>query len=110
MKHFIFTILSFLILCCENDNSTVKVYGADKYIETITGLTCEKAIVTDNGFLVIAIDAIQGTDYNSLASQFLDEAQNEGVSGLKGVYIVDIKNCQFGDGWVTGDRIGRAHK
>lgn len=110
MKHFIFIILSFLILGCTNSNSTAKVSGADKYIETITGFTCEKAIVTDNGFLVIAIDAIQGTDYNSLASQFLDEAQNEGVSGLKGVYIVDIKNCQFGDGWVTGDRIGKAYK
>lgn len=108
MKLLFYATLLIIVISCSN--STVKVYGADGYIETITGFTCEKAIVTDNGFLVIAIDAIQGTDYNSLASQFLDEAQNEGVSGLKGVYIVDIKNCQFGDGWVTGDRIGRAYK
>lgn len=37
MKHFIFIILSFLILGCGNGNSTVKVSGADGYIETITG-------------------------------------------------------------------------
>lgn len=108
MKLLFYATLLIIVISCSN--STVKVYGADGYIETITGFTCEKAIVTDNGFLVIAIDAIQGTDYNSLASQFLDETQNEGVSGLKGVYIVDIKNCQIGDGWVTGDRIGRAYK
>ena len=108
MKLFFYATLLIIVISC--GNSTVKVSGADGYIETITGFTCEKAIVTDNGFLVIAIDAIQGTDYNSLASQFLDEAQNEGVAGLKGVFIVDIKNCQFGDGWVTGDRIGKAYK
>lgn len=30
-----------------------------------------------------------------VASQFLDEAKSQGVIGLKGVYIVDSKNCQF---------------
>lgn len=92
----------------ENQKSEHQVTGADKYIETITGFTCEKAIVTDNGFLVIAIDAISENGYDSLASQFLNEAKKEGVSGLKGVMIVDSKNCQFQKGAVVGKRIGKA--
>ena len=39
----------------------------------------------------------------------LEDALNKGLN-IKGVYIVDIKDCQIGDGWVTGDRIGKAYK
>ena len=44
------------------------------------GFTCEKATVTDNGYLVIAIDAESASGYDTLASQFLEEAKKEGVS------------------------------
>ena len=44
-----------------------------------------------------------------LASQFLDEAKDEGVEGLKGVLIVDIKNSKFESGAVAGKRIGKAY-
>lgn len=86
-----------------------EVTGADRYINTITGLTCEKAAVTDNGYLVVAIDADSGSGYDILASQFLEEAKREGVEGLKGVLIVDSKNCQFQQGAVVGKRIGKAY-
>ena len=92
----------------ENSKSENQVTGADKYIETITGFTCVKATVTDNGFLIIAIDATSESGYDFLASQFLDEAKKEGVSGLKGVMIVDSQNCQFQKGAVVGKRIGKA--
>lgn len=92
----------------ESSKSENQVTGADKYIETITGFTCEKATVTDNGFLIIAIDAVSESEYDSLALQFLNEAKKEGVSGLKGVMIVDSKNCQFQKGAVVGKRIGKA--
>ena len=52
-----------------------EITGADKYINTITGFTCEKATVTDNGYLVIAIDAESASGYDTLASQFLEEAK-----------------------------------
>lgn len=79
---------------------------AQKYIDVITGFTCDKAALTDGNYLVVAIDAV-GSDYDLLAFQFLEEAKSEGLT-VKGVYIVDSKDCQFGDGWVKGDRIGKA--
>ena len=48
--------------------------------------------------------------YDTLASQFLEEAKKEGVSGLKGVLIVDIKNSKFEQGAVVGKRIGKAYE
>ena len=83
--------------------------SVQEYIDIITGFTCEKAALTDNGFLVIAIDATSDSGYDFLASQFLNEAKAEGVTGLKGVLIVDIKNCEFQKGAVVGKRIGKAY-
>lgn len=108
MKQILF-LLSIMFLC-SCGNSKVEVKGADKYIETITGFTCEKAAVTDNGYLIIAIDANQDSGYDMLASQFLTEAKNEGVTGLKGAMIVDIKEAKFEQGAVIGKRIGKAYK
>ena len=39
-----------------------------------------------------------------------EEAKKEGVSGLKGVLIVDIKNAKFEQGAVVGKRIGKAYE
>jgi len=108
MKQFLFLIV-IILMNTSCGNSKVEVTGADKYINVITGFTCKKAAVTDNGYLVIAIDAIGTTNYDKLASQFLAESKREGVKGLKGVLIVDIKNCQFQEGAVTGKRIGKAY-
>ena len=60
--------------------------------------------------IVIAIDAESASGYDTLASQFLEEAKKEGVSGLKGVLIVDIKNSKFEQGAVVGKRIGKAYE
>ena len=53
-------------------NSKTEVTGAEEYIKTISGLTCEKTAVTDNGMLIIAIDATSDKGYDNLASQFFD--------------------------------------
>lgn len=108
MRNILFLLSTVILFSC--GNSKVEVTGADRYIETITGFTCEKAAVTDNGYLIIAIDADQDSGYDMLASQFLEEAENEGVTGLKGAMIVDIKNARFEQGAVIGKRIGKAYK
>lgn len=82
---------------------------ADNYINTITGFTCAKAMLTDNDFLIIAIDPVSDSNYDFLASQFLDEAKTEGLTWIKGVKIVDVKNSEFQQGTVVGDRIGEAY-
>lgn len=107
MKHIFLLIISIALFSCGNGKT--EVTGADKYIDVITGFTCEKAAVTDNGYLIIAIDATSDSEYDMLASQFLDEAKREGVKGLRGVLIVDSKNCQFQKGAVVGKRIGKAY-
>lgn len=89
MKKILFLMIIIITFSCGGGKT--EITGADKYINTITGFTCEKATVTDNGYLVIAIDAESASGYDTLASQFLEEAKKEGVSGLKGVLIVDIK-------------------
>lgn len=108
MKKILFLLVAIMAFSC--GESKTKVTGADKYIDVITGFTCEKAAVTDNGYLVIAIDASSDSGYDMLASQFLEEAKKEGVSGLKGVLIVDIKNAKFEQGAVVGKRIGKAYE
>ena len=108
MRNILFSLILIIAFSC--GESKTEVTGADKYIETITGFICEKAVVTDNGYLIIAIDAESASGYDALASQFLEEAKKEGVSGLKGVLIVDIKNAKFEQGAVVGKRIGKAYE
>ena len=108
MRNILFSLILIIAFSCGGGKT--EITGADKYINTITGFTCEKATATDNGYLVIAIDAESASGYDTLASQFLEEAKKEGVSGLKGVLIVDIKNSKFEQGAVVGKRIGKAYE
>ena len=73
MRNILFSLILIIAFSC--GESKTEVTGADKYIETITGFTCEKAVVTDNGYLIIAIDAESASGYDALASQFLEEAK-----------------------------------
>ena len=65
--------------------------------------------LTDANILVLAVDAYPGANFDVFAKTYLDNAISKGLD-IEGVAIVDVKNCQIGDGWVTGDRIGRAFK
>lgn len=94
--------------CSGGSKTEVNREAADRYITTIIGLTCEKAIITEDGYLAVGIDANAESGYDGLASQFLSEAKREGVTGLKGCYVVDTKNATFYPSTVVGKRIGRA--
>ena len=118
MKKILFLLFAGALFSCSspkkkvievNETNETRTTSAEEYINTITGFTCEKATITDNGYLIIAIDATSDEGYDNLASQFLDEAKREGVTGLKGCAIVDIKNAKFEQGAVVGKRIGKAY-
>lgn len=85
MKKILFLLFIEVLLSCGSSNT--EVAGAEEYIKTISGFTSEKAIVTDNGMLIIVIDTVSDKGYDYLACLFLDEAKREGVTGLNGCAI-----------------------
>ena len=68
-----------------------------------------KATITDAQMLIIAVDAVKGANFDIFAQTYLQEATRKNIN-IKGCLIVDIKNCQFQNGAVTGKRIGKAYK
>ena len=107
----IFTF-SLLIFSCGNDKpSQEQKAKANRYVQSLVDadIGIYKGELTDANFLILAVDAYSGANFDAYARTYLEEAQRKGLE-VKGVYIVDIKNCQFGDGWVSGDRIGKAFK
>lgn len=101
----------FLMGCGNSKPSQEQKDKAARYIQSLVDneIGIYKGELTDANFLILAVDAYSGANFDTYARTYLEEAQSKGLE-IKGVYIVDIKNCQFGDGWVTGDRIGRAYK
>lgn len=97
--------------CGGNKPSQGQKDKADRYVQSLVDadIGIYKGELTDANFLILAVDAYSGANFDSYARTYLEEAQSKGLE-IKGVYIVDIKNCQFGDGWVSGKRIGRAYK
>lgn len=104
-------LCSFLFSCGENKPSQEQKDKADRYVQSLVDadIGIYKGELTDANFLILAVDAYSGANFDAYARTYLEEAQRKGLE-IKGVYIVDIKDCQFGDGWVSGDRIGKAFK
>ena len=102
-KTLLFALFLSLTSCGGNRPSQEQKDKADRYVQSLVDadIGIYKGELTDANFLILAVDAYART--------YLEEAQGKGLE-IKGVYIVDIKNCQFGDGWVSGDRIGKAFK
>ena len=112
MKQILLLILSTaLISCGSNKPSSEQKELSEKYIEDLVdaGINIYGGELTDANFLVLAVAAFAGSNFDIFAKTYLEDALNKGLN-IKGVYIVDIKDCQIGDGWVTGDRIGKAYK
>ena len=112
MKKILLTILAISLFSCRgNKPSQEQKDKADRYVQNLVDadIGIYKGELTDANFLVLAVDALSGANFDAYALTYLEEAQRKGLE-IKGVYIVDIKDCQFGDGWVTGDRIGKAFK
>lgn len=108
---FIIALLLLLFSCGNNKPSQEQKDRADRYVQSLVDadIGIYKGELTDANFLILAVDAYSGANFDAYARTYLEEAQGKGLE-IKGVYIVDIKNCQFGDGWVSGDRIGKAFK
>lgn len=104
-------LIMLLASCGSNKPSQEQKDKADRYVQSLIDaeIGIYQGELTDANFLVLAVDALSGANFDAYALTYLEEAQRKGLE-IKGVYIVDIKDCQFGDGWVTGDRIGKAFK
>ena len=112
MKKILLTILAISLFGCGgNKPSQEQKDKADRYVQSLVDadIGIYKGELTDANFLILAVDAYSGANFDAYARTYLEEAQGKGLE-IKGVYFVDIKNCQFGDGWVSGDRIGKAFK
>lgn len=103
--------ISLFISCGSNKPSQEQKDKAERYIQSLVDaeIGIYKGELTDANFRILAVDAYSGANFDAYARTYLEEAQRKGLE-IKGAYIVDIKDCQFGDGWVTGDRIGKAYK
>lgn len=113
MKNLLVPVLLAILFfsCGSNKPSQEQKDKADRYVQSLVDaeIGIYQGELTDANFLVLAVDAYPGANFDVYARTYLEEAQRKGLE-IKGVYIVDIKDCQFGDGWVTGDRIGKAFK
>lgn len=112
MKEIVLIILTISFFSCgSNKPSQEQKDKADRYVQSLVDaeIGIYKGELTDANFLILAVDAYPGASFDAYARTYLEEAQSKGLE-IKGVYIVDIKNCQFGDRWVSGDRIGKAFK
>lgn len=107
----IFVLFCTLASCGSNKPSPEQKELSEQYIEGLVdaGINIYGGELTDANILVLAIDAMPGANFDIFAKTYLEDALNNGLN-VKGVAIVDINDCQIGDGWVTGDRIGRAYK
>lgn len=113
MKNLLVPVLLAILFfsCGSNKPSQEQKDKADRYVQSLVDaeIGIYQGELTDANFLVLAVDAYPGANFDVYARTYLEEAQSKGLD-IKGVYIVDINDCQFGDGWVTGDRIGKAFK
>ena len=104
-------LISTLVLALASCGSSADYTQAKEYATTLIDkdLGIYNATVTDVGMLVIAVDAAPGANFDIFAKSYLEEAINAGTN-VKGCLIVDVKDCQFMDGAVTGKRIGKAYR
>lgn len=111
MRKILFILLAGVLLSCGSGKPTEEQKEkARRYVETLVnmGVNIYDGQLTDANMLVLAVDAYPGANFDVYAQTYLDDVKRHGIN-VEGVLIVDIKDCQFGDGWVTGKRIGKAY-
>lgn len=109
MKKFI--LVSAMLLLLFSCGSSKNYEQAKQYAATLIDkeVGIYNATVTDAGMLVIAVDAYPGTNFDIFAKSYLRGAIEAGTN-VKGCLIVDVKDCHFIEGAVTGKRIGKAYR
>lgn len=68
-----------------------------------------KAEVTDSNILIIGVDRAGDANFDIFCESQLEDAWSHGVR-VDACFAVDIKDCEFQDGAVVGERIGKAFK
>ncbi len=110
-KYLLLLFLVVLVSSCGNNKPTPEQKElSERYIKKLVDakVNIYGGELTDANFLVLAVDAYPGANFDKYAENYLEDALRAGLD-IKGVNIVDVKDCQIGDGWVTGKRIGRAY-
>lgn len=109
----ILSLLLFMSLfgCGGNKPSQEQKDKANRYVQSLVDadIGIYKGELTDANFLILAVDAYPGANFDVFTQTYLEKALNRGLD-IEGVAIVSINDCQIGNGWVKGERIGRAFK
>ena len=106
------SLILFFINCGNSKPTKEQKEKAARYIYSLTQYNIDNiyaGTLTDANILVLAVDAYPGANFDVFAETYLEKALNRGLD-IEGVAIVSINDCQIGDGWVKGERIGRAFK
>lgn len=97
----------------EHSNSRTQTMTNDEYCKSISSNGEETAIfkaeVTDNNILIIGVDRAGDANFDVFCQYQLEDARSHGVR-VDACFAVDIKDCEFQDGAVVGERIGKAFK
>lgn len=113
MKKLILMLATIALFSCGSNKPTKEQKKkAERYIGYLTEYNIDNIYggeLTDANILVLAVDAHSEANFDVFAKTYLENAINKGLD-IEGVAIVDCKDCQIGDGWVIGDRIGRAFR
>lgn len=105
-------LLTILLGACVSKPSQEQKDKANRFIESLSKYNIDNiygGTLTDANILVLSVDAYPGANFDIFAETYLEKALNRGLD-IEGVAIVSIQDCQIGDGWVSGKRIGRAYK
>lgn len=112
MRKILFILLAGVLLSCGSGKPTEEQKEkARRYVETLVDaeVNIYQGELTEANMLVLAVDAYPGANFDFYAKTYMEDAMANGLD-IDGVLIVDIKDCQFGDGWVEGKRVGRAYR
>lgn len=107
-KSILSILLVFALFSCGRKSEPSQ--AAIRYAESISGTNVRKASVTDAHVLIIAVDAIEGQNYDALARYYLKDAIENGANDIKMCVVVNYSTAEFQDGAVVGDRLGKAFK
>lgn len=90
-----------------------EIMSNDDYCKSISSngevTSIFKAEVTDNNILIIGVDRVGNANFDYFCEEQLKDAWKHGVR-VDGCFAVDVKDSQFQDGAVVGERIGHAYK